>query len=92
MRGLTENSEEWDLNDKIHIFSHLETARMKEYMLRSHIVICRPGYSSLMDPGDAGNQGYPDPDTRGVQTEQEITSGQEPDGKKDLLFNAPVPL
>jgi UDP-N-acetylglucosamine:LPS N-acetylglucosamine transferase len=49
VRGLTENSEEWDLNDKIHVFSHLETARMKEYMLRSHIVICRPGYSSLMD-------------------------------------------
>lgn len=49
VRGLTENSEEWDLTDKIHVFSHLETARMKEYMLRSHIVICRPGYSSLMD-------------------------------------------
>jgi hypothetical protein len=49
VRGLTERTEEWDLTDKIHVFPHLETARMKEYMLRSHIVICRSGYSSLMD-------------------------------------------
>ena len=49
VRGLTERTEEYDLTKKIHVFPHLETARMKDYMLRSHIVICRSGYSSLMD-------------------------------------------
>jgi spore coat polysaccharide biosynthesis predicted glycosyltransferase SpsG len=49
VRGLTERTEEWDLTEKIHIFPHLETLRMKDYMLRSHIIICRSGYSSLMD-------------------------------------------
>ncbi len=49
VRGLTEKTEEWDLTDKIHVYSHLETAKMKEYLLCSHIVICRPGYSSIMD-------------------------------------------
>lgn len=49
VRGLTEGTEEWDLTDKIHVFPHLETTKMKEYMLRSRIVICRSGYSSLMD-------------------------------------------
>ena len=49
VRGLTERTEEYDLTEKIHVFPHLETARMKDYMLRSHIMICRSGYSSLMD-------------------------------------------
>jgi uncharacterized protein (TIGR00661 family) len=49
VRGLTESNEEWDLTDRIHVYSHLETAKMKELILRSHIVICRSGYSSLMD-------------------------------------------
>jgi uncharacterized protein (TIGR00661 family) len=49
VRGLTERNEEWDLTDKIHVFSHLPTGRMKEHLLRSQIIICRSGYSSLMD-------------------------------------------
>lgn len=49
VRGLTEKTEEYDLTEKFHVFPHLETVKMKEYMLRSHIVICRSGYSSLMD-------------------------------------------
>jgi len=49
VRGLTERTEEWDLTDKIHVYSHLGTEKMKEHILRSHIVICRSGYSSLMD-------------------------------------------
>ncbi len=69
VRGLTETTEEFDLTDKIHVFSHLETAKMKEYILRSHIVICRSGYSSLMDLVTLGKNAILIP-TPG-QTEQE---------------------
>jgi predicted glycosyltransferase len=69
VRGLTEVTEEFNLTDKIHVFSHLETVRMKEYMLRSHIIICRSGYSSLMDLVTLGKNAILIP-TPG-QTEQE---------------------
>jgi hypothetical protein len=49
VRGITEDSEEFDLTERIHVFPHLETDRMKTYMLQSHTLICRSGYSSLMD-------------------------------------------
>ena len=69
VRGLTESTEEWDLTDKIHVYSHLESVRMKEFILRSHIVICRSGYSSLMDLVTLGKNAILIP-TPG-QTEQE---------------------
>ena len=69
VRGFTESTEEWDLTAKIHVYSHLETARMKDYLLRSHIVICRSGYSSLMDLVTLGKKPILVP-TPG-QTEQE---------------------
>ena len=69
VRGLTEATEEFDLTEKIHVFSHLETAKMKEYILRSHIIICRSGYSSLMDLVTLGKNAILIP-TPG-QTEQE---------------------
>lgn len=69
VRGLTEATEEWDLTEKIRVFSHLETAKMKEVILRSHIVICRSGYSSLMDLVTLGKNAILIP-TPG-QTEQE---------------------
>ena len=49
IRGRTEESEEWDLTDNIRVFSRMETKKMEEYIRRSKIVICRPGYSSIMD-------------------------------------------
>jgi UDP:flavonoid glycosyltransferase YjiC (YdhE family) len=69
VRGLTEKTEEWNLTDKIRVFSHLETVRMKDFMLRSHIIICRSGYSSLMDLVTLGKNAILIP-TPG-QTEQE---------------------
>jgi UDP-N-acetylglucosamine transferase subunit ALG13 len=69
VRGLTEITEEWNLTEKIRVFSHLETARMREFMLRSHIIICRSGYSSLMDLVTLGKNAILIP-TPG-QTEQE---------------------
>ena len=49
LRGFTEKKEEWDLTDKIRVYSHLETSKIREIMRRTHLVICRSGYSSLMD-------------------------------------------
>jgi predicted glycosyltransferase len=69
VRGLTEVTEEFKLTEKIRVFSHLETVKMKEYMLRSHIIICRSGYSSLMDLVTLGKNAILIP-TPG-QTEQE---------------------
>jgi uncharacterized protein (TIGR00661 family) len=69
VRGLTESAEEWDLTNKIHVFSHLESAKMREYFMRSHVVICRSGYSSLMDLVTLGRNAILIP-TPG-QTEQE---------------------
>ena len=69
VRGLTEAKEEWDLTEKIHVFPHLETEKMKDSILRSQIVICRPGYSSLMDLVTLGKNAILIP-TPG-QTEQE---------------------
>lgn len=69
VRGLTEITEEFDLTDRIKVFSHLETARMKDYLLRSHMIICRSGYSSLMDLVTLGKNAILIP-TPG-QTEQE---------------------
>jgi predicted glycosyltransferase len=69
VRGLTESAEEWKLTEKITVFSHLETEMMKEVIQRSHIVICRSGYSSLMDLVTLGKNAILVP-TPG-QTEQE---------------------
>jgi uncharacterized protein (TIGR00661 family) len=49
VRGIPEETGEWDLNGNIHIYSHLETQRLSELVLNSGIVICRPGYSGIMD-------------------------------------------
>jgi uncharacterized protein (TIGR00661 family) len=93
VRGLTEATKEFDLTDKIHVFSHLETAKMKEYILRSHIVICRSGYSSLMDLVTLGKNAILIP-TPG-QTEQEYLARylmekkiyfSMPQGHFDLLY------
>ncbi len=69
VRGRTEESEERDLTENIRVFSHLETKRMQEFIRISKIVICRPGYSSLMDLVTLGKNAVLVP-TPG-QTEQE---------------------
>jgi len=37
------------INDQLSLVSHLPSATMREEMLKSAIIICRSGYSSLMD-------------------------------------------
>lgn len=88
VRGLTELTEDWNLTDKIRVFSHLGTAKMKEFILRSHIVICRSGYSSLMDMATLGKIAILIP-TPG-QTEQEYLARYHLE--KKIYFSMPQHL
>ncbi|MDP4282288.1 MAG: glycosyltransferase [Bacteroidota bacterium] len=47
--GKTEEISEYVINERIWVFSHLETSRMKKVLKESGMVICRSGYSSIMD-------------------------------------------
>ena len=72
VRGLPEFSETYVLDGRIHVFSHLETGKMKELIANSNLVICRSGYSSIMDLVTLGKRAIFIP-TPG-QTEQEYLS------------------
>ncbi len=69
VRGVPETDESYVIDDRIHLFSHLETSKMRELILASGLVICRSGYSSIMDLVTLGKQAIFIP-TPG-QTEQE---------------------
>ncbi len=69
VRGIPESDEAYVLDDRIHVFSHLETAKMQELINQSALVICRSGYSSIMDLVTLGKRAIFIP-TPG-QTEQE---------------------
>jgi UDP-N-acetylglucosamine transferase subunit ALG13 len=69
VRGVPESDETYVLDERIHVFSHLETAKMRELISRSALVICRSGYSSIMDVVTMGKRAIFIP-TPG-QTEQE---------------------
>jgi predicted glycosyltransferase len=49
VRGITEKDEIQVIDDRIFLYSHPDTARMHELMALSGIIICRSGYSSIMD-------------------------------------------
>jgi UDP-N-acetylglucosamine transferase subunit ALG13 len=67
--GRTEKKEEKTVAGKIRVFSYLETSQMKEMMMQSGMIICRPGYSGIMDLVSLGKRAILVP-TPG-QTEQE---------------------
>ena len=69
VRGITEKSEHYNFTENIKVFSHLESDELINYILRSKIIICRPGYSSIMDLTALGKKAIFIP-TPG-QTEQE---------------------
>ena len=69
VRGMTEKNEEYQFSETIRIVSHLESAVLEQYIRRSLLVICRSGYSSLMDIAALGKRAILIP-TPG-QTEQE---------------------
>jgi uncharacterized protein (TIGR00661 family) len=68
-RGMPESDDAYQLTPDITVFSHLPTQLLDEYMQHARMIICRPGYSSIMDIGALGKQAILIP-TPG-QTEQE---------------------
>jgi uncharacterized protein (TIGR00661 family) len=69
VRGIPESDEAYVIDGSIHVFSHLETNRMKALISASDLVISRSGYSSIMDMVTLGKRAIFIP-TPG-QTEQE---------------------
>ena len=47
--GMPESDEAYVLDERVHIFSHLDSVKLGELIRRSALVICRSGYSSIMD-------------------------------------------
>jgi uncharacterized protein (TIGR00661 family) len=72
VRGMPESDETYVLDERIHVFSHLDTSRLRDLICRSALVICRSGYSSIMDVVTMGKRAIFIP-TPG-QTEQEYLS------------------
>ncbi len=69
VRGMPESDEAYVLDGRIHVFAHLDTGKLGELLSRSALVICRSGYSSIMDMVTLGKRAIFIP-TPG-QTEQE---------------------
>jgi UDP-N-acetylglucosamine:LPS N-acetylglucosamine transferase len=85
VRGRTEVYEERDLAANIRVCSHLGTEKMKQVMMQSRMIICRSGYSSLMDLVTLGKRAILVP-TPG-QTEQEYLARILMD--KKIFFSMP---
>jgi len=69
VRGITNFSEHYELRKNCDVFTHLPTEQLQKYILKSKMIICRPGYSSIMDISALGKKAIFIP-TPG-QTEQE---------------------
>ncbi len=69
VQGMTEKDESFDLNERVKVYSHLSTSEILNYFRSSKTIICRPGYSSIMDIVALGKKAIFIP-TPG-QTEQE---------------------
>ncbi len=85
IRGIIDSDQSYDLTENIRVFSHLETQRLKTEMLGSEVIICRPGYSSIMDVVTIGKRAIFIP-TPG-QTEQEYLAHYMMD--KKIFFAMP---
>jgi predicted glycosyltransferase len=49
VRGMPESDEAYVLDNRIHVFAHLDSMKLFQLISRSAMVICRSGYSSIMD-------------------------------------------
>lgn len=49
VRGMPEADEAYVLDNRVHVFSHLDSTKLGELIRKSALVICRSGYSSIMD-------------------------------------------
>ena len=85
VRGITEDDKEYKIADHIKVFSHLDTEKLKEYFSCSELVICRSGYSSIMDLVALNKNAILVP-TPG-QTEQEYLAGYF--RQKNIFYSVP---
>jgi len=67
--GLPNSREEFNLTETVKVFSHVDSKTFQKLLQDSKLVICRPGYSSIMDLAVTGKNAVLIP-TPG-QTEQE---------------------
>ena len=72
VRGMPEAEEASGLHGNLLVFSHLDSEKLREMIHRSALVICRSGYSSILDLVTLGKRAIFIP-TPG-QTEQEYLS------------------
>jgi uncharacterized protein (TIGR00661 family) len=72
VRGLPESDEMQTVNEHIHLYAHLDTPHLQKLIQQSFLVVCRSGYSSIMDLVTLGKRAILIP-TPG-QTEQEYLS------------------
>ena len=49
VRGMPENENPDNRDKNVKVYSHLNSKKLSEYILNSKLIICRPGYSSIMD-------------------------------------------
>lgn len=85
VRGLTEQNEAFDLTGFIRVYSHLDSQSLRDCIMQSELVICRSGYSSIMDLVALGKKAILIP-TPG-QTEQEYLARYLMD--KKIFFSIP---
>jgi len=69
LRGITETDEIKNISENVQMVNHLETTQLEREITSSEMIICRPGYSSIMDIVTLGKKAVFVP-TPG-QTEQE---------------------
>ncbi len=49
VQGITENNERRKISENVEMVSHLTSDELQKEILSSEIILCRPGYSSVMD-------------------------------------------
>jgi uncharacterized protein (TIGR00661 family) len=84
VRGLPRKKEKPDVNSNITVYDHLPTNELNKIICESEFVICRSGYSSIMDIVKLGKKSIVIP-TPG-QTEQEYLA--EHLFRKKIVFSA----
>lgn len=82
--GVTEEQKQFEHQNNLTIVSHLNSGELFTAIHESEIIICRPGYSTLMDLAATGKKAILIP-TPG-QTEQEYLSDEL--AKKNIFYSA----
>ena len=84
VRGVTEEKKQFGQQNNLTIVSYLNSRELFNAISESEIIICRPGYSTLMDLAATGKKAILIP-TRG-QTEQEYLAGEL--SQKNIFYSA----